>query len=399
MSLSIKPRISAPNLLQRTQPPPRREPPQLFDRSRFETRPAPPVRVSPSEAIERARQLLEGTPVEERRDDGSIIISNPPYVNAEESEKRKRAAQQQLQTNSALETAALGRMSPEDRQKYLETKEVLLQAPNADPVAALALQMMLLEGRLPGAPALGNCDSVLDGLHNLATQELGEGIDRQQLLSDVVQEIAVPESIAQRTFGTCAPTATEIQLAKDNPAEYVRLISGLASPEGEVTTLGGDVLRVEEGAVGGDSKRSVSQQLLAPALMELGNGDLEYSNEEDGNYDENGERRGAGLSARGVDTLLESLYGRDFAYMNTGSAEEREAGVDFIEEELAAGRDVLIGVDWGDGGHKLLVTGVEERDGERYFRVINPWGQVELIPVTEVEDRLRNVNYDPNPVS
>ncbi len=398
MSLSIKPRISAPKLLQRTQPtPPRPQP--MFDRSRFETRPAPPVRVTPSEAIERARQLLEGTPVEERRDDGSIVISNPPYVNAEESQKRKLTAQQQLQTNATLESAALARLSPADRQKYLETKEVLLQAPNADPVAALALQMMLLEGRLPGAAALGNCDTVLDGLHDLATQELGEGIDRQQLLSDVVQEIAVPESIAQRTFGTCAPTATEIQLAKDHPAEYVRLIAGLASPEGEVTTLGGDVLRVEEGALGGDRVRSVSQQLLAPALMELGNGDLDYSNEEDGNYDENGERRGSGLSARGVDTLLESLYGRDHAYLSTGTDEEKAAGVDFIESELEAGRDVLIGIDWGTGGHKLLVTGVEERDGERYFRVINPWGQVELIPVSEVEDRLRNVNYDPNAVS
>jgi hypothetical protein len=395
MSLSIKPRLSAPNLLQRTPPAPQRQQP-MFDRSRFDTRPAPPARVTPAEAIERARRLLEGTPVEERRDDGSIIISNPPYVNAEETDKRRLSALFQLQTNATLETAALACLSPQDRQKYLETKEVLLAEPDADPVAALALQMMLLEGRLPGAPALGSSDTVLDGLHNLATQDLGEGIDRQQLLSDVVQEVAVPEAIAQRTFGTCAPTATEIKLAKDHPAEYVRLISGLASPDGQVTTVGGDVLRVEEGALGGDRVRSVSQQLLAPALMELGNGDLDYSNEEDGNYDANGERKGAGLSARGVDTLLESLYGRDFAYTNTDSAEEREAGVDFIEEELAAGRDVLIGVDWGTGGHKLLVTGVEVRDGERYFRVINPWGQVELIPVTEVEDRLRNVNYDPN---
>lgn len=49
-------------------------------------------------------------------------------------------------------------------------------------------------------------------------------------------------------------------------------------------------------------------------------------------------------------------------------------------EELAAGRDVLVGIKWGDGGHKVLVTGTETRDGVDYVKIINPWGREELIP-------------------
>lgn len=395
ISSSLSTTVSRPRA---SPPPPRTE---MFERSSFDPRPLPPRPVSRTQAIERARQLLEGPAVERPRDDGSIVVQDPPYVNdpGEETDRRRLAALTQLHANAQVETQALARLTPEEREQYQETKAALLEPsedrPNGDPTAALALQMMLLEGRLPGETAVGGDQNLLDGLHTMATQELAAGIDRQALLADTVQEVAVPESIAQRSFGTCAPTAALIQLAMHNPAEYVRLVSGLATPEGEVTTAGGDVLRVEEGALTGDRTRSVSQKLLAPALMELGNGELDYSNEDDVHTDDEG-NESIGLSARQVDVVLESLYGKDFAYMNTGNAEEQAAGTEFIDSELESGRDVLVGIDWGDGGHKVIVTGTEERDGETYYRIVNPWGQEELIPVDELESRLRNVNYDPN---
>lgn len=403
MSFTIKPRLSVatpkPSLPQRPAPPPPRE--RLFERSSFDTRPVPPRPVSRAEAIERARLLLEGPAVERPRADGSIIVKDPPYVNdpGEETDRRRLAALTQLRGNALVEAVALTRLSPEEREQYRETKAALLEPsedrPNGDPTAALALQLMLLEGRLPGQNAVGGDQNLLDGLHTLATQELGPGVERQALLADTVQEVAVPEAIAQRGFGTCAPTAALVQLATHDPAEYVRLVSGLASPSGEVTTAGGDVLRVEEGALAGDRTRSVSQKLLAPALMELGNGDLDYSNEDDVHTDDEG-NESVGMTARQVDVVLESLYGKDFAYLSTGSDEEKAAGADFIDDELEAGRDVLVGIKWGKGGHKVLVTGTEERDGETYYRIVNPWGQEELIPKDELESRLRNVNYDPN---
>lgn len=354
------------------------------------------VAVTKDSAIARARQLLEGGVVERKQSDGSIVIEDAAYVNDATDVKGARAdeAKRQLADNVAVEADALAKLPPGDREKYLAVKKALLKSPG-DPVAALALQTMLLEGKLSEPSVLGLNPTLLGGLEKLATQELAPGVDRQQLLSDVVQELAVPEAIAQRNKGTCVPTAISIQLVQENPEEYVRLISGLASPEGTVTTKGGDVLKRDDTALD-DPQRALTQRLLAPALMELGNGRADYNNDEDRHYTDGVQSSGSGLTAAQADVILESLYGHDFAFQSTSSAEEKERGTEFVMNELEAGRSVLVGLKWGDGGHKVLVTGTETRDGVEYVRIVNPWGRQELIPKDDFEARLRNVNYDPN---
>ncbi|MDP1826742.1 MAG: hypothetical protein Q8L48_25955 [Archangium sp.] len=374
---------------QAPQPPKSRfEPPKPKGPSLDGQRPA----VTRDEAIKRARELLEGPVKESKQADGSIVVEDAPYVNdaADVNGKRADEAARQIADNVALEGEALDKLSARDRARYLSVKKTLLEAgegkPQGDPVAALALQTMLLEGKLD-TPLLTN-------LSKLNQQELAPGIDRQQLLSDVVQEVAVPEAIAQRNRGTCVPTSIEIQLVQQNPAEYVRLIAGLATPAGEVTTAGGDVLKREDGVLEDGTSRSLSQKLLAPALMELGDGLADYNNEEDKHVGGTLDGK-SGLTAAQADVVLESLYGHDFAFQTTGSNEEKKAGTDFVLQELDAGRDVLVGIKWGDGGHKVLVTGTETRDGVDYVKIINPWGREELIPRDDFEARLRNVNYDP----
>src|SRR4051812_1334822 len=83
MSFAIKPR-SSPLAVTGTvsRPPPEPNPRvPLFARSSFDTRPVPPRRVTRTEAIERARLLLEGPGVERKREDGSMVVQDPPYVN------------------------------------------------------------------------------------------------------------------------------------------------------------------------------------------------------------------------------------------------------------------------------------------------------------------------------
>ena len=307
----------------------------------------PPV--TREDALKRARELIEGPVKSDKQADGSIVVEDPAYVNdqADLAGKRADEAARQVADNVALEGAALDKLSAKDRARYLAVKKTL-QAPSegkpqGDPVATLALQTMLLEGKLPGDKALGGKDSLLTGLSKLNQQELAPGIDRQQLLSEVVQEVAVPEAIAQRNRGTCVPTSIEIQLVQQNPAEYVRLVSGLASPAGEVTTRGGDVLKREEGVLEDGTPRSISQKLLAPALMELGDGLADYDNKDDKHHgaDIDGQ---TGLTAAQADVVLESLYGHDFAFQNTSSAEEKKTGTDFVIDEVNAGRNVLVGI-------------------------------------------------------
>ncbi|KFA94021.1 hypothetical protein [Archangium violaceum] len=54
-----------------------------------------------------------------------------------------------------------------------------------------------------------------------------------------------------------------------------------------------------------------------------------------------------------------------------------------------------VAVSWGDGYHKLLVTGTETIDGQEYIKYINPWGREERMPREEFEARLADINYDP----
>ncbi|MBK7861428.1 MAG: hypothetical protein IPJ65_22995 [Archangiaceae bacterium] len=355
-------------------------------------------------AVAASRGLLEGRPVDQADADAhTTIVSDAPDVNAPESSKSLMLKTMQAVDNEPFEEEALKKLSPSDREKYLDVKDVIVNdgpGGNHDAAALLSLQLSLLEGKLPGGSAIGGEQTTLDGLQTLATQPLAEGVDRFTLVSDVVQELAVPEAIAQQNFGTCAPTSLEIQLARDNPSEYVRLVSGLASPDASVTTKGGDTLKVEAGALTDPSPRSLSQRLLAPALMELGNGTNEnYVDGQDANVDANGKPVGGGLTVEGVDLVLESLYGRDFTFASDLTSPESKAqAIDFIAAEVNHGRSVPVGMAWGegDGGHELLCTGTEERDGELYFELVNPWGRVELMSSTELTQRLWDVNYDPN---
>ncbi|GMU59894.1 MAG: hypothetical protein AMXMBFR34_16570 [Myxococcaceae bacterium] len=395
--------LSTPARARVPSPPPPRKASAASDFQR--AAPTPPLdgkRTPPTkdQAIARARELLEGKALS-REDGTSLVVEDAPYVNDKRDFKGPRAdaALTQLGDNTQLEAEALSKLSAKDKARYLAVKESLLapsdERPQGDPVAALALQTMLLEGRLPGDKALGGKDTLLGSLANVTKQELAEGVDRQLLLGDLVQEVAIPESVAQRGRGTCVPTSIEIHLLQNNPAEYVRLVSGLATPEGEVTTVGGDVLKREDGVLEDKTSRSVPQLLLAPALMELGDGLADYDNAADQHHGGNLDGK-TGLTAAQADVVLESLYGHDFAFQSTGSAEEKKAGTDFVLEQVAAGHSPLVALKWGTGSHKLLVTGTETRDGVEYVKVINPWGRVELIPRDDFEARLQNVNYDPN---
>ncbi len=373
--------------------------------STFEQTAAAPVSIDPSRdrrtaaAIDDARTLLtRGRPSWGTQTiENSTVTNDAPKVNdrADVNGRRGQQARTQLLDNAPLERDALMRLSPADQERYQTVKDALLEpAPgrrNGDPVAALALQTTLLEGGLPGDRALGGSDTLLSGLEHMATQEVAPGIDRQQLLSDVVQEVATPQAVAQSTKGTCMATSIEIQLLRDNPAEYVRLVSGLASPDASVRTAGGDQLAVEPTALTDDTGRSVSQRLLAPALMELGNGSADYDNTTDLHS-----TGGNGLSTQQADTVLGSLYGRDFAFSDVRTDEERARGTQQVMDELASGNSVVVGLQWIEFGHAVLATGREQRGDELYVNIINPWGREESILASEFQERLLMVNYDPN---
>ncbi|MBK7858306.1 MAG: hypothetical protein IPJ65_06725 [Archangiaceae bacterium] len=358
-------------------------------------------------AASSSRALLEGG-VQHRLDGEThtLVVEDALPVNTIGDRNPVLSSQLAMQVadNERLEQAELARLSPDDRARYLDVRDVIANdGPDGetDQGALLALQTSLLEGRLPGEKTIMSGQSTLDGLHELTTQKLAPGIDRYALLTDVTQEVTVPEAVAQQTKGTCVATAIEIQLIMKNPAEYVRLVAGLASPERAVTTAGADRLEVQHTALADSSFRSVSQRLLAPALMELGNGArLNYRNGPDGNFTPSGKDLGGGLDMFGAERLLQTLYNRDFGSAGVSETNTPDLLLNWVKNEADAGRPTLVGLQWGDppndGGHKVLVTGTRETGGKSYVELTNPWGRVELMEADEFKRRLHNVNFAPD---
>ena len=333
---------------------------------------------------------------------GAEVVSNPAGVDVPEdqvSSPRAEAAMAQVKANRDVEMAALAKIPAARHPEYLAVRKALESA--KDPVAVLSLQKLLLDGELPGERDYEGTGDVLAGLNGLLTQPLARGIDRDALLTDAVQELAWPPSVAQGDRNTCAPTVVQIHLMLEHPAEHLRLLAGLASPEGRVRLHGGEELVREPGSETQEAfNRSVPQRLVSPAMMEYADGAEQYDNDRDIHLDVTGAETWGGLSPGQVDHLLEGVHGGEFAFADmVYGTDSRDAAWALLEEELQSGNSVIAGIRWRNGGHKVLVTGLESAGGQEWVRIINPWGQEERLPREGFIEAMRNLNYRPSPAN
>lgn len=291
-----------------------------------------------------------------------------------------------LTENQPLADAARAQLSPEDQARYDGVQASLA----ADPSAQLALQTMLIDGRLPGEKASkgatlasGECTVPLDllGQLDLIARDPADSAVHGggELLATVVKEVAFPECINQGGKGTCTVTSGIVALAFENPAEYARIAHGLASPRGQVEMANGDMLVREANTLADDgSNRTVTQRLMAPALMEYGN-DAEYDNVRDG---------AVGLWSAELDRAVTGLFGREFDNFNTITTDFglAESNANVMIEALEAGKSpVFFSIQIGGGLHQVLARDVETVGGVKYVTFQNPWGQEERISYDELK--------------
>jgi hypothetical protein len=357
--------------------------------------------------------------------------------------KRETEATRQVAMNQPLVSQALERLSGEQRAQYAKVATALAE----DPAGSLALQIMLLDGRLASTSADARGGSLLGNLAGLAADTpLHADIPREQLLGHLVREIYNPGAINQLDYGSCSVTTLQILTADKRPAEYVRLITGLAGPAGEVTTASGDSLKRLAGTEkpqvkedGSNDDRTVSSRLWQSAMLEAGAQGSAHHYDVKKDALENGDS--AGLGASQVEKIYEMITGaqargesipeeqlkltresmalldelakakdpaeiariqgrlKDVGTLLADVAERLRPGmVAGIEAALAKGHPVPISVDqWrpvgeGDakvylGTHELLVT---RMDAERvYYR--NPQGTEESMTRAELLKRLASV--------
>lgn len=338
------------------------------------------VSVGAQKGREKVEETLWG---EYKKDWGGYGDRFEDPENANSQRESTATIERRIASRSKAEDEALKTLSAVDQARYRKLQVMI----GGDPLSKEALQRMLLEGRLPGGKDLAGRGSFLENLAALSEQPLAQGFDRASLVSDLIQEAENPVVINQRDKNTCVATSSVMDLALRSPSEYVRLVAGLASPEGKVKLAGGATLVREpkwQESLGG---RTQSIHVISGALMELGNGLLEYDPVEDkhqvfdkGLYE--------GLFVIGANKVLSQLHKRDYS----GVVVHRW-NLDSVMTRMAAatgdGKRVPVGLAWEDGGHQVVVEGI--KDGQVTY--LNPHGNRERLPEADFRSRLRSAHF------
>ncbi|HEY9841675.1 MAG TPA: hypothetical protein V6D23_14525, partial [Candidatus Obscuribacterales bacterium] len=215
---------------------------------------------------------------------------------------------------------------------------------------------------------------------------------KQALIRSVLQEIAFPEKISQHSKATCAPTTCQIVFAVKDPAAYVKLVAGLASPAGKGTPDGA-IVREPGTETDDKSGRSLSSRLIQPALMEFGNGAFDYDNVNDKHIGLGAMSIYSGFSGLGIEgtaAILNKLMPAQ-TYTQTYKPMHRDEpnGTEIfrqVKEQTGKGTPISAGLRWGNDSHEILVTKLDEQAKLAYF--MNPWGELQSMPLEEFSKRL-----------
>lgn len=311
------------------------------------------------------------------------IVYRPSDPNHSFTEIGKYAADSTA-ADSRLEAAKASDLARVDREHY----RTVANFTKGNPVARRELQLLLIDGKLIRAhDSTEAAGTVLDHLHQMATGPIAKHVDRQELVSDVVGELLDPVRIDQRLKGTCAGTQAYKRLDYRNPAEYARIVAGLASPHGTVQLAGGHTLRrSSDWQDASDAGRTVSGRLVQPAVMQEGRTGTtqRYSNKLDTFRDGRG-NVGGGLQDEGAAELQSQLEGRPFTARDVAQGGRKAVWKD-VEGAIARGQGPIpIGLRWDEEGyHQVGVVATQGKDAI----IDNGWAQLERISKKDLVSRL-----------
>ncbi|MCE7871016.1 hypothetical protein DYH09_11645 [bacterium CPR1] len=244
---------------------------------------------------------------------------------------------------------------------------------------------LLADGRVYNRDSKGV--TLIDRLDQMRTQPMASGLNRDQILAETISQSAHPDRIQQGNRGTCTVTTLEHLNAKREPAEYVRLVSGLTGPEGKVVLRNGDTLNRDEGVLQNDnSGRTSVSRIYQASLMEYGNGAAwNYDNARDTHIDRNGvatKRKGKETSGLYGEQWQRALQGvlPGSVHFTPANPDSPQVSMADIQGGLSQGREVPVALRWGKdkdgdyGSHALSVS----RMDDKYVYLRNPHGFGEM---------------------
>lgn len=342
--------------------------------------PAPSANAVREQAEALWLQKIDLNPSSFRRGEHDYVDANNNDSDLDDKAKSLVAA------NAATESAKLQAMTPAQQGQYAQLKKNLVNNPQGQ----LALQVLLSDGKLTAAkPKASNGDDLLTSLTKLGAMMPERHLEPTSLLSDTIQELAVPSAINQQNKTTCTVTSVQIMTAMENPAEYARIIAGLASPSGQVQLANGQTLNRKPGTEkDDDSNRTQSSRLWQAAMVQFALGpSVNYDNKSDSRSDGKW-----GVFGPELDKVVDALSNRDNPVLEVGDNLSADEMVAEISKHANAGKPVPVCMDWGEKdasgnehpGHDVLVTKVT---GDRVY-YNNPWGLQESMSRQEFTQRV-----------
>jgi hypothetical protein len=263
-------------------------------------------------------------------------------------------------------------------------------------------------------------DGVLNELERIADPnfKLADGIDREELVRQAVKDIAHPEKISQGNKGTCGatsaqielavrdperylealgdlsggsgPTAAQMQLAIRNPIRFLQTLGSLSGQGGNAADIAPGLQRDSDAPIPSDgSGRTITTRIMSSSFMEYANGSWNYVDAKDASIQ--GDKSRYGLQSDEETKLLGAVLGEKSHTVKEEWKDDipffgdyKGRAMDEIQDGVNNGRGVTVLLRWGDGGHYLDVQKVDDH----YAYCVNPWGQLDRIPVDQFKDHL-----------
>ena len=174
-------------------------------------------------------------------------------------------------------------------------------------------------------------------------------------------EAAKPTEINQSGAGTCGATSATYMMSRTNPAEYVRLTTGLCSPSGSVQMANGETLNRGVDCIRPDlaNGRSATERVLQNSLSDYANGATPYNTHTN---------LGGGIGGDEARKMLSAMFNHKHIRQASEEGVTPQGITDICDKRQP--KESFVALSWGGGNHFVAVDKVDK--DYVYFR--NPHG-------------------------
>lgn len=164
---------------------------------------------------------------------------------------------------------------PSEREKILSDPELSKAFQRVSSFGNEPILDSLMEsGRLTSLDSSGR--TLLENLDCLAQMEFDEEhsarLPKSLVMKVLLQQLDQPARISQNRIGTCTVTTTEHLLAKTQPSEYARVISGLLGKDGVRLQAGAKMVRPQGVLVNDGTGRTAVSRVFQASMMRFAKG-------------------------------------------------------------------------------------------------------------------------------